>query len=199
MERKTKTIDLQGKDYAQVKDRLLEFWKDCPHGKIESDPKFLDDGRVLFSAQITKDQSDEFSPKAPGHAIGKVGEKAKDFEKLETIAIGRALALLGYSAGGEIASSEEMQEFGEWKQEQFQEKVMEWNERLGSCQTLAEVKSLWSDMPVDVKKALESTKDELKKLMESQAVEVVTDADTQAPPKKTRTKKVEDPVSGTLV
>ena len=35
----------------------------------------------------------------------------KSFEKLESIAVGRALAFAGFSADGEIASFEEMEEY----------------------------------------------------------------------------------------
>ena len=63
------------------------------------------DGWVVFHASIECPKG-TFS----GHALGKVGGE-KAFEKLETIAVGRALAFAGYLASGEIASFEEMQEF----------------------------------------------------------------------------------------
>ena len=88
----------------------------------------------LEEAQNTiKDKSNEASAEATGHAFVKVTEKTieKQFEKLETIAVGRALALLGYSADGEIASSEEMEEFLADKESKRQDAIDEATERIG--------------------------------------------------------------------
>lgn len=99
-----------GAEYAKVSDRLKEFRADCPNSSIITTPTILDTGMVMFKAYIIKDKTDEHSADSTGHALQtKTG--TKDFEKLETIAVGRALALLGYGADGEIASSEEMEEF----------------------------------------------------------------------------------------
>ena len=83
----------------------------------------MPDGTVVFSARIVKDKADESSAEATGHSYGKLGE-SKAFEKLETIATGRALALLGYLNNGQVATTEEMEEFESYKAEQF-ESVMD--------------------------------------------------------------------------
>ncbi len=115
MAKKISTIKLNGgkTDYAKVASRVKEFRTECPHGSIDTKPTILEDGSIMFSAIIIKDLSDEFSARATGTALSKSknADKEKDFEKLETIAVGRALALLGYGADGEIASSDEMEEF----------------------------------------------------------------------------------------
>jgi hypothetical protein len=112
--KKLNTIDLKGKAYATVPTRIKEFRETCPNGLIESKPEFLADGQVMFTARILKDKANPSSGESSGHAIGKLtGDKA--FEKLETIAVGRALALLGFMASGEIASSEEMEEFNSYQ------------------------------------------------------------------------------------
>jgi hypothetical protein len=114
MNRKTTTIDLKGKAYATVPARIKEFREICPNGDIKTEPVMQNDGSVMFTAYILKDKSDTNSASATGHSIGKLtGDKA--FEKLETIAIGRALAILGFMASGDIASSEEMEEFQKHK------------------------------------------------------------------------------------
>lgn len=77
----------------------------------------------MFQARILKDKSNPNSAEAIAHSVGKLGTKDKDFEKLETIAVGRALATLGYMASGEIASSEEMEEFMDYQQEKKFEQV----------------------------------------------------------------------------
>lgn len=110
MTKKVATIDLKGKSYATVPTRIKEFRESCPNGLIETVPTMLPDGRIMFKARILKDKSDINSAEGTGHSIG--GTKGdKDFEKLETIAVGRALAVLGFMASGDIASSEEMEEF----------------------------------------------------------------------------------------
>jgi hypothetical protein len=110
MTKKIKTIDLKGKDYAQVSERIKEFRQDCPNGLIETKPEQQTDGSIIFSARILKDKANPNSGEGTGHSMGKIKDD-KNFEKLETIAIGRALAILGYMASGEVASSEEMEEF----------------------------------------------------------------------------------------
>lgn len=138
--KKTVTIDLKGKAYATVPARIKEFREVCPKGDIKTKPTIMPDGQILFEAYILKDKSDESSASATGHAIGKnSGDKA--FEKLETISIGRALAILGFMASGDIASSEEMDEFENYKKQKNLDLKQEAIELLTSSQTLEELKS----------------------------------------------------------
>jgi len=104
--KKTETIDLKGKNYATVPARIKEFRQDCPYGLIETTPTILPDWKILFKARILKDKSNPDSAEWTGHAIW-TSKADKDFEKLETIAVWRALAMLWYMASGDIASSEE--------------------------------------------------------------------------------------------
>lgn len=162
MDRKTtKTIDLKGKQYAEVKERIKEFRTDCPRGSIKTTPEFMPESQIHFTAYILKDKADEASADATGHAFGNnKGEKA--FEKLETIAVGRALALLGYSADGEIASSEEMEEFEEYKTEQVQTELLAMREMLEDCKTEDELKAAWLKLTPEGKAELNDLKDEMK-------------------------------------
>jgi len=155
-------MDLAGKEYAQVKDRINEFRKGNANGLIETAPTVQTDGTIMFKARVLKDKSDANSAEATGHSLGKVGAKVKDFEKLETIAVGRALALLGYASDGEIASSEEMQEFQDYKQQQFEELIMSCVEKITDCTSLDELKTVWADMPIEAKNKLAETKDKKK-------------------------------------
>lgn len=102
-------------NHAKVKDRLNAFWEANPRGKIETSQIKEEDQRI-FKTLIIADKSDPYSREATGHSYGSVGDE-KAFEKLETISVGRALALLGYSTDGEIASSEEMEEFKTYQDE----------------------------------------------------------------------------------
>ncbi len=176
--RKTATIDLKGKEYAQVKDRIKEFRTENPRGLIETIPDIHPDGQIMFKARILKDKSDENSAEASGHALGQ-NKGDKSFEKLETIAVGRALALLGYASDGDIASSDEMEEFEEYQEEKKLEFFMEMREKLEDCKTLEELKDMFIALPPEAKIELLTLKDELK--------------DKLSKPKKTR-KPTEEPV-----
>lgn len=155
---KTKTIDLKGKQYAQVKDRLQEFRKDNPRGLIKTTPEFMPDGQVHFTAYILKDKAEETSADATGHSYGP-NKGEKQFEKLETIAVGRALALLGYASDGEIASSEEMEEFETYQKQKREEMLFNSREKLEECQSIEELKTVWAALPIEAKQELEQVKE----------------------------------------
>lgn len=121
---KVVTINLKGNEYATVPQRLLEFRNKHPHSLIETKPTFNEDGSIMFAARIVKDKSDPNSAEATGHSYGKnTGDKA--FEKLETVATGRALALLGYLNNGQIATTEEMMEFEEYQMDKIAQAINE--------------------------------------------------------------------------
>ncbi len=157
--KKTATIDLKGKAYAQVKDRLKEFRHDNPNGLIETTPTFLDDG-IMFKARILKDKADLTSAEATGHSFAKTTEKDKEkqFEKQETIAVGRALALLGYASDGEIASSDEMEAFLADRQEKLAEQIMDVTEEIGNCGTEEELQKYWVSLSGEMKKHVNEAK-----------------------------------------
>ena len=158
---KVQTMDLKGKDYARVPERIKQFREDCPRGVIETTPTFLEGGDLMFKAYIVKDKSDESSSSATGHAHGK-NETVKDFEKLETIAVGRALANLGYLASGEVASTEEMEEYEAMKQERFERDIEEATKQIEKAKDLDKLKELWINLPAEIRDALEVKKEEVK-------------------------------------
>lgn len=156
--KKTTTIDLKGKPYAKVPERIKIFREDCPNGKIETDHKHLDGDIVEFRAWVWKDKKDlveilkagvsdkevvRNSSDSNGTSKNIVGGE-KDFEKLETIAIGRALATLGYLASGEIASSEEMEEFLSQKEFDRIEKMEEIKTEIDAIETIEELKIFYT-------------------------------------------------------
>lgn len=139
---KVQTIKYQGRDYAMVAQRLKQFREECPNGLIETEPVIRDDGKVIFKARILRDKNNADSGEATGHALSEeVGKGAKQFEKLETIAVGRALALLGYLASGEIASGDEMSEFIAFKEK----KIDDFVELLESAKTIDELKRIFTN------------------------------------------------------
>lgn len=176
--KKVKTMKVGGgADYAKVNSRMLEFRTECPKGKIDTNHEYITfDGvrYIQFKATILKDKSDDSSAEASGHARLPDDNKQKTFEKCETIAVGRALAFLGYGADGEIASSEEMEEFLADKQEKLAEAIMESSEAIGNCETLDSLKAYWSSLSGEMRniKALEDAKD-TKKTELSQVKDIV--------------------------
>jgi hypothetical protein len=103
--RRVDTVKLKGGvEYAKVASRLLAFHEDHEACSIETDFHFKD-GWAIVKAKVSNSRG-TFS----GHSMGKVAAE-KAFEKLESIAVGRALAFAGYLANGEIATVEEMDRF----------------------------------------------------------------------------------------
>lgn len=159
MNRTVKTKKVGGNaDYAYVADRLKVFREDCPNGLIETSPTIREDGQIMFTARVLKDKNKPESAEATGHALGKAGG-AKAFEKIETQAVGRALALLGYLASGEIASAEEMQDFYEYRDNQMQMAI----DLLTSSETIEELKTNFMNLgPLMAEKKIVEAKDKRK-------------------------------------
>lgn len=158
-----RTIEI---NYAKVADRIVEFRQDCPRGLIETSPEYKE-GMIIFKARILKDKKDQSSAEATGHSVGKNDGSEKNFEKLETLAVGRALAMLGYMAGGEVASSEEMEEFLEYQEQKKQEEILEATEKLNAVSSKEELAKVWSALSGELKIELKSVKDDLKKRYEN--------------------------------
>lgn len=155
-----KTITIQ---HAKVKDRLHEFWSTNANGKIDTSFQIVD-GQTIFTAFIKKDCS-VVGGEAKGHASSKT-DNEKDFEKLETIAVGRALALLGFAASGEVASSEEMEEFNKFKIEKKEAKVNKAIKDMQKAKTLDELKKVFKTCGVMADPDVIAEKDRLKANLE---------------------------------
>lgn len=115
------------KDYAFVPARLKKFREENPRADVDTEQIFNPDSSITFRTRITKDLSDEHSARSTGSARYTEVEmkKPKAFEKLETISVGRALANLGYLNDGQIATTEEMEEFESFKQDKVESAVEE--------------------------------------------------------------------------
>lgn len=105
--RKASTVSLQGGvEYAKVSTRLVEFHEDNTSCSIETDIQFQAGGEntwVIVTATVTCPRG-----RFVAHSMDAFKGKQKFLEKLETVAVGRALAFAGYMASGEIASFEEV-------------------------------------------------------------------------------------------
>lgn len=158
MKRKMNTIKLKNNDYATVASRIKLFREDCPNGIIDTHYE-LEDSILIFTAKVTKDKSKKTSATSTGHAYGKLTSD-KSFEKLETVAVGRALALLGYMASGEVASAEEMEEFNEYLLQKKEDAL----EELQSAKNIEELKEVFLNLgSLMADKEVIETKDKRKK------------------------------------
>lgn len=110
MSKQMKTIKLQGKDYAPVNERIKAFHEAFKNGSIQTEPKSTERFVSVKATVIPDIHKPERIFTA--HSYGTI-KGIKAFEKLETVAVGRALAYLGFGIDGSIASFEEMETFYE--------------------------------------------------------------------------------------
>lgn len=62
-----KTIDIKGKEYVTVNERIKAFWSLYPNGRIATEIIGGEDGMVIMKASIYKNLQDE-KPSATGIA-----------------------------------------------------------------------------------------------------------------------------------
>jgi len=100
-------------DYEPVEDRIRAFYADHPTGRIvPSPPLVLTDEVAVFRVEVYREIDPDPLPASAGHARGLL-IREKSFEKCETVAVGRALANLGYAKQGARPSAEEMETFAD--------------------------------------------------------------------------------------
>lgn len=133
-----KSMKFGDKEYRFVPDRIKQFREENPNGDIDTNSTINPDGSVTFKAVVVKDRNSEGSARGSGTARYTENEmkKPKAFEKLETISIGRALSTIGYLNNGEVASSEEMEEFLEFQNQKIADAI----ESLNSAENLEQLK-----------------------------------------------------------
>lgn len=109
---KDRAIDIKGKKYVQVADRILYFNDTYQDGMIET--KILSDmnaERVVVKAVVVPDASKP-ERRFTGHSQAVWGDgyinKTSALENCETSAIGRAMALMGIGVIDSVASVDEI-------------------------------------------------------------------------------------------
>ncbi len=100
--------------YNPVHSRIAEFYEKYPEGRIVTELVRLNEetGFVCIKASVFR-CPDDAEPSATGHAFEIRGQgyvnTTSFVENCETSAVGRSLAILGFSIENGIASREEMQ------------------------------------------------------------------------------------------
>lgn len=105
-----KTTNVQGKDYAEVNQRIKAFRSICPGGSIMTEMLSCENGICIFRATVC---DEDMRVLGTGTAYEKEGStfinKTSYIENCETSAVGRALGMCGFGIDTSIASSEEVQ------------------------------------------------------------------------------------------
>lgn len=102
-------IDVKGKDYAQVNDRIKAFRELCPNGTITTDIIELANGVVTMKATVYDEEG-----KILGTGLAQEKEsssyinKTSYIENCETSAVGRALGFAGIGVDGSMCTAEEL-------------------------------------------------------------------------------------------
>ena len=102
------TMDIKGRDYILVNQRVIAFRKIFPEGRIVTEIVKLEGEMCVIKASIY----DGETLIAVGHAYEKESSsfinKSSFIENCETSAVGRALGFVGIGIDGSIASAEEV-------------------------------------------------------------------------------------------
>jgi hypothetical protein len=105
-----KSTPVQGKQYAEVNQRIKAFRSLCPGGAIITDMLSNENGVCIFRATV---YDEEMRMLGTGTAYEKEGStfinKTSYIENCETSAVGRALGMCGFGIDTSIASAEEVQ------------------------------------------------------------------------------------------
>ena len=103
------SLDVKGKEYIQVNERVKAFRMVYPEGSIITEMLSNDNGVCVFKASAYNGDL----LLATGHAYEKEGStfinKTSYIENCETSAIGRCLGMCGFGIDTSIASAEEVQ------------------------------------------------------------------------------------------
>ena len=104
------TMNIRGKKYVMVKDRVAAFRSCCPGGTITTEIVHTDGVTVTMKATVTDDDGKVLSS---AHAQEKYNStainKTSALENCETSAVGRALGLIGIGIDDSFASANEVE------------------------------------------------------------------------------------------
>lgn len=109
-----KTTNIQGKEYAEVNQRIKAFRMIYPEGFITTEMLSNENGVCVFKASIGyHDENGEPRLLGTGTAYEKEGSsfinKGSFIENCETSAVGRGLGMIGIGIDTSVASAEEVQ------------------------------------------------------------------------------------------
>ena len=104
------SIDVKGKEYVEVNQRIKAFRSICPGGSITTEMLSTENGVCVFRATVCDENMQILGT---GTAYEKETSsfinKTSYIENCETSAVGRALGMCGFGIDTSIASAEEVQ------------------------------------------------------------------------------------------
>lgn len=101
-------MDIKGKNYNTVNQRVLAFHELFPEGRIITELVSLENGVCLFRAHAYDGDTELSTGTAMEKESSSYINKTSFVENCETSAVGRALGLIGIGAVDSIASAEEV-------------------------------------------------------------------------------------------
>lgn len=106
------TIDIKGKKYVLVSERVLAFNENFPNGSIETEILSpIDSKTIVVKVTVTPDVKN-IARRFVGHSQAVIGQGMVNttaaLENAETSAVGRALGMMGIGVIESIASADEM-------------------------------------------------------------------------------------------
>ena len=103
-----KAIDIKGKAYVPVNERIRYFRENYPDGRIITHILDDSDNRVVFRAEVYLSESLVATGHAYENQASSFINKTSYIENAETSAIGRALGVFGIGIEDSVASAEEL-------------------------------------------------------------------------------------------
>lgn len=179
-----KTVDIKGKEYAEVNQRIKAFRMIYPEGIIFTNMISNENGICVFKAQVgfyDKDGSVKWL--GEGHAYEKENStfinKTSYIENCETSAVGRALGMAGFGIDVSVASAEEVQN-AMINQELTQEEADAYTLTFGKYKDKT-IKEVYEEDKNYIRWLLGNTKDEkITKIIEmTTGLKVPTEADME--------------------
>jgi len=150
---KLKTVNLKGKEYVMVNERLKWFRKNFPGHSLETWIESNSDNRVIMRAVIKNEEGRTIATGYASEVMGSGVNKDSHIENCETSAWGRALGNFGIGIDSSIASAEEVQGIVQIPRAETQDKFLDAVKRLESADA--------------VYTAIDMTKEEVKKIFAS--------------------------------
>ena len=102
------TLNIKGKDYAPVTERVKAFREICPMGTISTEILSMEDGVVVIKATVSDGDLVIGTGLAYEKETSSYINKTSYIENCETSAVGRALGFCGIGIDASMASAEEL-------------------------------------------------------------------------------------------
>ena len=136
-----KAVDIRGKKYVLVSDRILYFNEKYPEGSILTELVSSENDTFIMKATIKPDKSADRIFTGYSQAVKGQGmvNKTAALENAETSAVGRALAMMGIGVIESIASADEMRKSINFEPKQSDISEEELNNLFGPIETTNEI------------------------------------------------------------